>query len=79
MDKPGYTKWLEEFVKNENVSFSWEPTKAVVSESCDLAYCYGTTLLQVSGAPDRTGKYVSIWKRIDGAWRCAIEANNFND
>ena len=64
--------------QNEDMEFSWEPTKAIVSEGGDMAYCYGTTLLKVKGATDAPGKYVSIWRKIDGEWRAVIEINNFD-
>ena len=77
-DKAGYSQWVDEFVQNENMEFSWEPTKAVVSEAGDMAYCYGTTLLKVKGAADTPGKYVSVWRKVDGEWRAVIEINNFD-
>lgn len=78
LDKKGYLKWLEEFLEMDGVEFSYAPVKAEVSESGDLGYCYGTTLLKVSGNADRVGKYVSVWKMIDNRWQCIIETNNFN-
>lgn len=78
LDKSGYLKWLEAFLEMDGVEFSYAPVKAEVSESGDLGYCYGTTLLKVSGNADRVGKYVSVWKMIDNRWQCIIETNNFN-
>lgn len=79
LDKNGYLNWLEAFLKMEGVEFGYAPVKAEVSESGDLGYCYGTTLLKVVGEPDRIGKYVSIWKKINDRWQCIIETNNYND
>lgn len=78
LDKNGYLKWLEAFLERDGVEFSYAPVKAEVSESGDLGYCYGTTLLKVAGNADRVGKYVSVWKIIDNRWQCIIEINNFN-
>ena len=78
LDKNGYLKWLEAFFEMDGVEFSYAPVKAEVSETGDLGYCHGTTLLKVQGSADRVGKYVSVWKKVDQKWLCVIEINNFN-
>lgn len=76
LNKEGYVKWLEAFLEMDGVEFSYAPTYAEVSESGDMGYCYGTTLLKVEGKSDLIGKYVSVWKKIKGRWLCVIEINN---
>jgi len=81
MDGIGYSKWMREISALEGVKFSFEPTDVVVSESGEMAYVIGETKLEQIGEETRFGKFVSIWKDVDGSgkWRCAVEANNFND
>jgi ketosteroid isomerase-like protein len=81
MDGVGYSKWMREISAVEGVNFSFEPTDVVVSQSGEMAYVIGETKLEQVGEETRFGKFVSIWKDIDGngKWRCVVEANNFND
>ena len=81
MDGTGYSKWMREIAAVEGIEFSFEPTDVVVSESGEMAYVIGETKLEQVGAEPRFGKFVSVWKDIDGngKWRCVVEANNFND
>ena len=63
-------------------SLSWTPTEAVVSESGDLGYSYGTFDLAfetpASETVSKAGHYVCIWKKqADGSWKCAVESTIF--
>ncbi|ELB2808262.1 nuclear transport factor 2 family protein [Vibrio alginolyticus] len=81
MDGIGYSNWMREISEVEGLTFSFEPTDVVVSESGEMAYVIGETQLEQAGEETRIGKFVSIWRDIDGngKWRCVVEANNFND
>ena len=79
MNGEGYAKWMQEFADEEGINFSFEPKEVVVSESGEMAYCLGVTKLEEAGKPDRIGKFVSVYRKLDIGWRCLVEANNFND
>lgn len=81
MDGIGYSKWMRDISAVEGVTFSFEPTEIDVSESGEMAYVIGVTKLEQSGQETKHGKFVSVWKDIDGngKWRCVVEANNFDD
>ncbi len=62
-------------------SLAWHPVFAGVAESKDLGFTVGeyiATGLGPSGAAvQRTGKYLTIWKRQrDGAWKFVIDGGN---
>lgn len=53
--------------------FSWTPTTAVVADSGDLGYAYGTYTVE-DGAATETGGYYRIWQRHgEGPWRVVID------
>ncbi len=56
-------------------SIRGEVTRVGVAGSCDMAYVSGTThmILKGEGGPvEEEGKWLSVWKKVDGDWRCAI-------
>jgi ketosteroid isomerase-like protein len=64
-----------------NASLTWKPVYAGVAGSRDLGYTVGeyiSTGLGPSGAAvQRTGKYLTIWKRQkDGRWRFVADGGN---
>ncbi len=55
------------------------PTRIVVADGGDLAYDYGTYTASwtgEAGPAEEVGKYVSVWRRIDGDWRLAVDMDN---
>lgn len=81
MDGIGYSNWMREISAVEGLNFSFKPTDVEVSEAGEMAYVIGETKLEQAGEETRFGKFVSIWRDVDGngKWRCVVEANNFND
>ena len=49
-------------------SLSWTPSKAVVGAGGDLGYTVGTYEESSAGGTSK-GKYVTNWKKVDGAWK----------
>ena len=77
----GKERMLAEFqkvVETDGHELSWEPTKAVVSESNDMAYAYGTLTMKLPGQAPVPGKYVVVWVKEDGEWRLAIDIPNLD-
>lgn len=56
----------------------YEPFDARVSESDDMAWAIGLVKVTEPNGSYDIGKYVSIWQRVDGAWKNAIEMRNSN-
>lgn len=65
-------------------SLTWDPDRAVVSDSGDLGYTYGSFRVSRTG-PDgnpvqREGNYVEFWRRQpDGTWKCEVETTIFSE
>ena len=53
-----------------------------VSASGDLAYVRGNNrynIKTVTGIVERTEKWIDVWKKIDGQWKCVAGIWNFNE
>jgi ketosteroid isomerase-like protein/quercetin dioxygenase-like cupin family protein len=48
-------------------SLSWEPTRTEVSASGDVGVTTGSYTSSMAGVTE-VGKYVTVWRKIDGAW-----------
>lgn len=63
-----------------NYSLQWTPLRAVLAESGELGYTYGTYVrkFQRDGqAVTETGKYVTVWKKQrDGSWKVLLDMGN---
>ena len=69
---------FQNVLDTDDYEMSWEPTRAVVSESNDMAYAYGTLTLKLPGADPVPGKYVVVWVKENGEWRLAIDIPNLD-
>ncbi len=61
----------------------WEPTEAVVSQSGDLGYTWGTYEVRFEDAAGELqigyGKYLNVWrKEADGSWKVIVDMGNPN-
>jgi len=79
--KPAIRKAIGEFLGLPGLSLTWQPTKAEVSKSGDLAYLYGAysmTSKNEKGDPmTDVGKLVEVWKKQpDGSWKCIVDTWN---
>lgn len=57
------------------------PTEIVVAQSGDIAYDIGTYRLAMDtpgGRAEDHGKYLVVWKKVDGQWRAAADMFNSN-
>ncbi|MCH6588727.1 MAG: DUF4440 domain-containing protein [Proteobacteria bacterium] len=64
-----------------NVSLNFRPTRIDVAASGDLATDIGTYDLAFSGEDGRVrdeGKYVVVWKKINGEWKVLVDILNSN-
>lgn len=64
------------------VSLTWHPVRVEVAESGELGFARGTYTLSFTGPDGKpvrdVGKYCEVWKKIDGRWKCLIDAYNFD-
>ena len=63
-----------------DLSIRWEPQRVQVAESGELGFTSGTYMMTYSDAngqlvTDR-GKYLEVWKKFDGKWKCLSDAFN---
>jgi len=63
-----------------DAKISWQAERAQVAESGELGYTSGTYSLSFTGADGKTvtdnGKYLEVWKKVDGKWKCLSDAYN---
>jgi ketosteroid isomerase-like protein len=64
----------------KDVEISWQPTTVQVAESGEIGYTSGTYKLAFTdpkGAKvNDTGKYLEVWKKVDGKWKCYLDMYN---
>ena len=51
---------------------SWESAEAHVSASGDMAYDFGTAMIDAGDGP-MPSKYLVVWVREDGEWKIAVD------
>ena len=49
----------------------WQPVGAMGASSADLGITWGSFV--VDGDPDTTGDYVTVWRKVDGAWKIVTD------
>lgn len=67
-----YTKMMS----TPGISLTWAPTKADLSASGDIGYTTGAYEMGMTGMPPEKGKYVTIWKKLDGQWKVMEDIAN---
>lgn len=64
----------------KELSIKWEPTSVQVADSGEIGYTSGTYSLSFTdpkGAKvNDTGKYLEVWKKVDGKWKCHLDMYN---
>jgi uncharacterized protein (TIGR02246 family) len=77
--REGIEMWFSEWLVLPEVSNTFAPDVIEVAVSGDLAYDYGTYRVVIDtpeGRVEDVGKYVVVWKKIDGQWRAALDISN---
>ena len=65
------------FAAKPNSTISWTTDEVHVAASGDLAYELGTGTDDADGAGEAaptTGRYVTVWTKVDGTWRAVVDA-----
>lgn len=76
--KESIKKMVEESFKIPGFRITWEPQKAVVSESGDMAYIIESSQISFSDSTGKSitenNKVVTIWrKQTDGSWKNVVD------
>jgi uncharacterized protein (TIGR02246 family) len=69
-------EFYQEMVRGENRQVDSSAERVEVARSGDLAYEYGSYTFAADtpqGRMDDRGRYVAIWKKIDGQWLMDLE------
>ncbi len=63
-----------------NVTIGWQPLRVGVAASGDFGYTSGSYTLTFTDPAGKTvtdrGKYLEVWKKVDGKWKCISDAFN---
>jgi uncharacterized protein (TIGR02246 family) len=65
------------FMQTPGFSLTFEPTRIEVSPGGEMAYELGTYRLGLDrpeGRVDDRGKYATVWKKVGGQWKIAVDA-----
>ena len=60
-------------------SITWSPDQVVVARAGDVAVTRGTyhmTMPMTARPVEDRGKYLTVWKKVNGQWRVAFDAAN---
>ncbi len=66
-------------VSDDQFTLTWKPIEAVLANSGDLGYTFGTYKIDYTDDqyPDGKGTYVTIWsKNSEGEWRFLLDTGN---
>jgi len=77
--REGIEAWFSEWLVSPEVSNSFAPDVIEVAASGDLAYDRGTyrfVMETPEGRFEDVGKYVVVWRKIDGEWLAALDISN---
>jgi ketosteroid isomerase-like protein len=55
---------------------TWTATKADVAASGDIGYTAGSYEMSAAAMPAEKGKYITVWKKIDGQWKVMEDIGN---
>lgn len=62
------------------LSVHWEPLRVQVANSGEIGYTSGVYTLSFTDDNGKTvtdrGKYVEVWKKVDGKWKCSSDVYN---
>ncbi len=74
-------EWFDLWMTNTDVVSTFSPDTIEVAASGDLAYDRGTyqfSLQTPDGLIEDDGKYVIVWKKIDGEWLALLDMSSSN-
>lgn len=72
-------QWWSRSMQTPGFDLTFETDQLVVSQGGDMALDRGTYRLAATppgGAIDDSGKYVVVWRKVDGEWKVAVDIFN---
>jgi len=76
---PAIRAWFETGLLQPGITNSFAPDTIEVAASGDLAYDRGTYRFAMEtpgGRVEDVGKYLMVWKKIDGEWKVILDISN---
>jgi uncharacterized protein (TIGR02246 family) len=78
--KEALRNFVQESLKIPGFSISWTTSDVTLSQDGTLAYLFSQNRVTMNG-PDGNpiateGRAVTVWRRDDGEWRCAVDIWN---
>lgn len=74
---PAIEKLMQPLFAEPATSLRWAPDFAESSKSGDLGYTIGSSKLRsrdaAGKATERDGRYVTIWRKVAGQWKVALD------
>jgi ketosteroid isomerase-like protein len=71
---------ISKLMSEGTYDLTWEPQDGEVSASGDMGWTWGKSVISwVDKAGEkqvRYGKYLNVWKKIDGQWRVQVDIGN---
>lgn len=77
--KDAIRQWYEAWLTPAGVGMTFETADIALASSGDMAVERGTyrfTQDSPRGRTEDVGKYVTVWKKVDGKWQVAIDTAN---
>jgi ketosteroid isomerase-like protein len=65
--------------EDSTFSLTWEPLKAIIAQSGELGYSYGTYIIKsrTTGQQISEGTYATVWKKnANGEWKAMLDTGN---
>jgi ketosteroid isomerase-like protein len=72
-------QWFEAWLPDPTITNDFQTEVVEVAASGEIAYERGTYKVTVeteAGRMEAVGKYLCIWKKIDGVWKVAVDISN---
>jgi ketosteroid isomerase-like protein len=70
------------FAGAAGLSMSWTPADAEIAQSCEIGYVFGAWTVTGADADGNTldarGKYLGVWRRLEGQWRLSVYMQNMD-
>jgi ketosteroid isomerase-like protein len=71
---------IKALMSRADFELTWEPQDGEVSASGDMGWTWGTSLVSWTDDSGETqvryGKYLNVWRKIDGQWKVAVDIGN---
>ena len=78
--KEAIRKIWKEFMEAPGFAISWKATKVEIAKSGEIGFISGTYAAMINDASGKAmkeqGKYVEIWEKKGGTWKCGVDIWN---